>query len=427
MIYIVTYATHNERYFDILKKSCPDLIILGYGKPWNGFSDKVNATLDFCKSKNPDDIICFVDGFDSVILSSKEEILKKYMEFNVPLVFSKDCYTPNTIIKYFKDKIFSGTCKDEYINSGLYIGKVTDIIHFWENIKEGEDDQSYATKTCKNNKENIIVDTQYKLFYNYYIGSEYRIENNKLYVGNEIPSIISCPGYKNINHILEKLNYNNLPNIKVKHNVVLRKIKEYGKEFIGEAIVFILILFICFKDWNIYIKAIIIIILISCLLEYELYLKQLDISFMKKMVFLLVDVIHILFFFFLVYLVINFNCNIPKLLLLNIVFFTHIGLFFYFRQCLITIISNNIIDNGENRKWMAPFKRFYYFLNLNTKYEPGKNSPDIEWIKGNIPFISIIILLNGYCLWKTYNGGNCVPKNGYGKIDFIKPLRNMFK
>lgn len=37
MFYIATYATHSERYFEILK-DYPDIIILGYGKKMERFS-----------------------------------------------------------------------------------------------------------------------------------------------------------------------------------------------------------------------------------------------------------------------------------------------------------------------------------------------------------------------------------------------------
>jgi hypothetical protein len=273
MIYIVTYATHNERYFDILKQSCPDIIVLGYGKKWNGFSDKVNAVVEFCKSKNPDDIVCFVDGFDSIILSSKEEILEKYKKFNAPLVFSKDIPNITTIHKYIKDKIFYGRCKEEVLNS----------------------------------------------------------------------------------------------------------------------------------------------------------IKNLDVEFSKKILYLLIDSIHISFIFFIYYLFFNYECNIQKLLFLNIVFFIHILLFFYFKRCIITIISNKVINAKEENVWKGLPHRLFYFLDLKSSYTSDNiKNPSEEWMKGNRINIIIIILLNIYCLWKINRGTTCIRKNGYGKIDFNKIIRKFY-
>ena len=89
MFYIVCYATHTERYFNILKESCPNIIILGYNDKWINFYTKIHKILDFCKTKNPDDIICIIDGFDTIVLSSLDEILDKYKSLNYDIVFSK--------------------------------------------------------------------------------------------------------------------------------------------------------------------------------------------------------------------------------------------------------------------------------------------------------------------------------------------------
>ena len=423
MIYIVTYATHNERYFDILKKSCPDLIILGYGKPWNGFSDKVNATIEFCKSKNPDDIICFVDGFDSVVLSSKEEILTKYKEFNVPLVFSKECNDHNIIKKFHKDKIF-GKCNNDRLNSGLFIGTAKSIIDFWKDIQYKEDDQIYATKKC--NKINYMkIDDNNNLFYNYSLADKIHVEKEKLFInGNKTPcSIISCPGNVNINPILSNLNYDNLPEIKYDYKY---RLSTYGKYYIPELIFLCLIIIIIMYGKNITLLFILIGLLYFLFLEYELFLKHIDVPIINKILYLLVDFMHMVVSFTLLYLFLNFECSIPKLLLLNIIFFTMIALFFYFKRCILTIISNKFI-NKENIPWTSPFNRIFYFFDLKKPYI-NKGADNTEaWMRGNMINISIIVLLNSYCLWKIYNGDNCVPKNGYGKIDFIKQLRNMFK
>ena len=57
MLYIVTYATHSERYLPVLKQSCPDLVVLGMGEKWYGWKQRIDAYVHFCK-KHPHDIIC---------------------------------------------------------------------------------------------------------------------------------------------------------------------------------------------------------------------------------------------------------------------------------------------------------------------------------------------------------------------------------
>jgi hypothetical protein len=414
MFYIVTYTTHSERYFELLKQSCPDIIVLGYGEKWNGFNDKVKASVKFCKSKQPDDIICFVDGFDSVVLTSKEEILEKYKTFDIPLVFSQDMTTSSIIIKYGQDKVF-GRCKNKRLNAGLIIGTAESIIDFWSDIQENEDDQEYATRKCK--KINYMkIDVENKLFYNYSSADTINIKNNSLFINNnKYPtSIISAPANNNINHILSQLNYKNLPDNK---NDFKYRISTYGKYFIKEFILALLIvsIFVYFK--NIPFSIIISLIFVCSFLEYELIVKHLDTTTINKILYLIIDFIHLFICFFIIYLMINFDCNIQKLLLLDIIYFSIIGLFFYFKSCILTIISNKLI-NKQNCSWNGYSHRISYFFDINKSYEKcsdtNSNINTTElWMNGNIINVSIIILLNIHCLWKISTGTSCIPINGF--------------
>lgn len=67
------------------------------GKKWNGFEDKVYATIQYCK-EHPNEIICFVDGFDSIVLS--QDILTKYESFHAPLVMSHGAHKRDVSVKY---------------------------------------------------------------------------------------------------------------------------------------------------------------------------------------------------------------------------------------------------------------------------------------------------------------------------------------
>ena len=156
-MHIITYATHEERYLPLLKQSCPDLVILGMGKPWNGFQDKVWATVEYCK-QHPYEIICFIDGFDSVLLH--DDLLSRYESFQTPLVMSHAGLTQSVPSKYIQDKLF-GKCKEARLNSGMYIGTSESIVSFWEEYKGG-DDQWYATQTCK--RVDMKIDTEHLLF-----------------------------------------------------------------------------------------------------------------------------------------------------------------------------------------------------------------------------------------------------------------------
>ena len=397
MLYIVTYATHSQGYFEILKQSCPDIIVL------EKENNKINATVNFCKSKKPDDIICFVDGFDSVVLSLKEEILENYKLFNIPLVFSQGSHPSTFFTKYLQDKLY-GKCKDKRLNSGLYIGTAESIIDFWKDMKETEDDQAYATLTCR--KINYMkIDEEHKIFYNYSSLDTIDIKNNSLFINdNKISSsIISCPSNNNINHILSQLNYKNLPDIKYDY---VKYAKYFIKEFI--LVILIIVIFIYFK--NIFFSIIISFILFFTLLKYELYLKHTSISKTNKLLSLFVDVIHISFEIFVLWLLLNFECNINKLLLLNIIYFFMVSGFFIFKRCILTIISNKLTDTPD-RTWGGNIYIFKYVFDINTQFEKKHdiNITDSErWMRFNTKVIFAVILLNFYCLWKINKGAPCI-------------------
>jgi hypothetical protein len=425
MFYIITYATHSSSYFEILKQSCPDIIVLGWGTKWTGFGDKIKATVEFCKTKKPDDIVCFVDGFDSIILSSKEEILEKYKSFNIPLIISQSGYASSIIGKYLQDKFF-GKCNKKRLNSGLFIGTTTSIIDFWKDMQDIDDDQRYATQKC-NKITYMNIDTEHKIFYNYSPIDKFKIKNNSLYINNNThtTSIISAPANNNINHILFQLNYKNLPDINYD---VKYRILTYGKHFINEAILAIIIIGIFVYLKNIFLSISISLTLILVFLEYDLFLKHYDISNIYKFIYLFIDFIHIIIIFILFYLIVNIECNIQKLLLLNVIYFTIVLLFLFFKSCILNILNNKII-NSDNHPWTSPSNRIEYFFYINQSYENTNDNINntLLWINGNRLNVILILLLNMYCLWKISSGNadSCIPKAGYNN-NFLKQI-NIFK
>jgi hypothetical protein len=401
MLYIVTYATHSERYFDILKQSYPNIIVLGFGTKWNGFYDKVKATVDFCKDKNDDDLILFVDGFDSVVLHT-DDIINKYKSFNVPIVMSLDINTKSTSIlsKYKHDVIFN-TCNSLSLNSGLYIGTPKAIIYFWQNIKPGDDDQIYATKQCNNLGDNFIkIDTENKLFFNYFkpdnIQLNYESQSNirKLKIGKEFPNIISAPAYGNINDILVNLGYNNISKKIIDDNekkIHFEKRFYFNKNFRLDFIIFLFIILIMYFIPNKINGLFISILLFYELLHYQLFIKHINKKFIIKIIYLLIDLFELFIIYTIFDLIINNRnkCNKQKLLLLNIYSFFIIIIYFIFKKDIFSIIKEYFLDIKDNVSFID---QNYYLLGYNSSYinKNKKNS--------NIIFLLVILCINLYCL-----------------------------
>ena len=396
MLYIITYATHNERYFDILKKSYPNIIVLGYGNKWHGFYDKVKATIDFCKDKNDDDLILFVDGFDSIILHT-DDIIEKYKSFNTQLVFSKDLNPGLILLKYVQDSFFN-TCQSLNLNTGMYIGQPRAIINFWKDIKLDDDDQIYATKKCNEINNNYIsIDKYSKLFYNYSIFDSISIDNKKLKIGNEYPNIISAPANGNINDILIKLGYNIHERkmeliMKILYNRILNIINRFKIEII---FLIIIILIIYFRP-NEKDRYTICLLLFLELLNYKLLLKHLNISNIYKIIYILINLFHMIINYKISNLFNNAKCNINKLLLLNTIYFLIIILFFIFKKCIFKIIKDLIF--GINKS-VSKYTQFKYLIDINQKYEEENDNDEANyWIKNNIISLLFIFLLNIYYL-----------------------------
>lgn len=249
-MYIITYATHSERYYPLLKKNGPDIINLGLDKKWNGWYYRIQAVIEFCEKLHPREVVCFIDGFDTLILSQfpESEALEKFHESNCEILFSAD-NVPAVSSHYSRFRIF-GTCRDKLLSAGMYIGFAGAIKSFWTGIKEKDDDQQYATKVCRNNKVNTKIDTKYSIFLNFYSGKNIRFHENRIVVlsgsKNVMPVFLSGPGYQNLNHILLKIGYKKeeLPvfDFDKKKEYYKNNIKTFWKYFLVDFAIVILVI-----------------------------------------------------------------------------------------------------------------------------------------------------------------------------------------
>ncbi len=210
-IYFITYATHSERLFDILLESAKrnniKLNVIGMGNKWKDWKTRAGEILNHLKKLDNNMIICHIDGFDSIILGTELEIYEKFMTnySDKKIIFSSD-NSNNFFIKYFKLKKFN-LCRNNFISAGLYIGYnyyIQKLLTEFINSDES-DDQRFFTSLCYN--EEIGIDDNI-IFYNYqYFGNKLIYNNNRLYINENTPCIISAPGGVNITNILNNFGY----------------------------------------------------------------------------------------------------------------------------------------------------------------------------------------------------------------------------
>ena len=351
MLYIITYTTEkNNTENDIIK-------LLG--------NNKIDTIIDFCKTKNQDDIICYVNDLD-IIITDKKEILDKYYSFNTELIISK-INTENSIIKkYIQDKIYS-RCQEYNINTDFFIGTAQSIIDLFSKLDKNIDEQIYITKIC-NKSNNIKIDTDNILFYNYSKNDDIKIIDKRIVINNQQPAIISFIEKKNnlsINHFKNEILF-----------IIINSLNFYY-----------------FK--NKYFNIFIYILTIADLINHELFIKHVDTSIIYKFIYYLLRILHM----FIIYIIFNLiyksytQPNIKIMMLVNIFYLVFILSFFIFRGCILSIIENYVLgikDIGN----MLIYNRFAYFLNKKNNYIIKKNNMTNDWLKTQIIVILIIIISN---------------------------------
>lgn len=179
---------------------------------WNGYIDKIIKVREYINNIPDDMIICFIDAYDTLLLSLEKDILSTFLNYNCNILFGSElkCYpTSNNKLynMYYKTK--KPITNYKYLNSGGYIGYKkyiykmlqwkpnSDIISFCDN----GGDQNYFTKYFLNNEliDKIKIDNEQKIFQNVSgvnINS-FIFRNGHLYntVLNTYPCIIHFNGF----------------------------------------------------------------------------------------------------------------------------------------------------------------------------------------------------------------------------------------
>jgi hypothetical protein len=149
--------------FDELKASYPDLVVLGWGEKWTGYTDKSKAVIKYIEKMNDDDIVIVIDGFDSKIIKDPKIAVERFIKLGSKVLFS---YERN--ISRSSSFIFR-TCKNGVtLNAGIYMGYVKNvkiILNEMMNNYKCKDDQVNFNDMCKK-FDFIDIDTDTIIFHN---------------------------------------------------------------------------------------------------------------------------------------------------------------------------------------------------------------------------------------------------------------------
>ena len=132
--------------------------------------------IDYLKKLPKDDIVCFVDGYDVLYVRDLNEMKTMFLEIrnsiNNKIIIAKDHFSLIT----YPILLFFGKCNTYSINSGTYIGFVSDLLEIInknhiDNNKDYEEDQvlimahCITLTLCKNELVNISDEVLNELFH----------------------------------------------------------------------------------------------------------------------------------------------------------------------------------------------------------------------------------------------------------------------
>ncbi len=115
---IVTVATDPRGSFDkiINNKFNAHVDVLGWGQKWTGYKMKGELMLKYLEDLDENEIVVYIDGFDSLINRDPSEVEEIFKKMNVKILTSGEPCN-------FTHKLNGWNCKGKvHANAGMYMG-----------------------------------------------------------------------------------------------------------------------------------------------------------------------------------------------------------------------------------------------------------------------------------------------------------------
>lgn len=180
-VHPVTVATDESKaeclYNSLAYHGDEEWINLGAGKKWKGGDmkstgggQKINLLKELVNDVPDYDVIFFCDGYDVFVNNTIEEITLRYIEFGHKVIFSSErnawpdeglatlIEQQNAIISPDVDTPY------KYLNSGVFIGRASELKKILKDVSDAEDDQLFYQKKYIENRYDIALDLECYLF-----------------------------------------------------------------------------------------------------------------------------------------------------------------------------------------------------------------------------------------------------------------------
>jgi hypothetical protein len=203
---ILTIATKNEGYFDLLNQTAEkygyEIKVLGWGLPWQGLAWKLELYISELEKTDESEPIVCVDGYDVIVVGPSEEMKEKFLRMNCPVVFSDQRYFPHQkFIQSLADRLMSnnktktignteGTVDYGRPCTGLFAGYAGNLLALFRELIRIEkkekigNDQILLNIYYLQNPASIAIDMHCELFQNLWrtesgLYGKFSIENKK--------------------------------------------------------------------------------------------------------------------------------------------------------------------------------------------------------------------------------------------------------
>ena len=204
-IHPVTIATDEskaKRILDSGKTHSIQFQNIGKGVKWNGGTmestgggQKINMIKQHIENLPDHDVLFFCDGYDTFVTDTMNEIVYRYLSMNHRIIFSSErsCWPDEElateIIKHNKTLTPYNDTDSKYLNSGLFVGKVSEIKRLiCKSIEDSEDDQLYYQQQYLTGNYDIVLDLESYIFQSY--DPDVIVKDKKLY--NPKTKCFSC-------------------------------------------------------------------------------------------------------------------------------------------------------------------------------------------------------------------------------------------
>lgn len=136
-----------------------------------------------------------------------------------------------------------------------------------------------------------------------------------------------------------------------------------------------------------YFNVSVLILILLAFLEYELYLKKINRPFIRKINFLLLDILHNALAIFVIYMIVNMiivlvtnnKVSMKYLMLLNTYELMSVVMYVYYQRCLLTLISNKVLNIKKENIYLSIFSKPFRALKGGYNNRIYENAPD-RWL-----------------------------------------------